>query len=66
MITLLMCSNAGVVSYSYRVHCITGRHFLSVNGQMLAQSIPTPTMEAIIKNKGKVKLGPHSVTVISN
>ena len=31
---------------------ITGRHFLSVNGQMLAQSIPTPPMEAIIKNKG--------------
>ena len=44
---------------------ITGRHFLSVNGQMLAQSIPTPTMEAIIKNKGKIKLSPHSVTVIS-
>ena len=44
---------------------ITGRHFLSVNGQMLAQSIPTPTMEAIIKNKGKVKLGPHLVRVIS-
>ena len=44
---------------------ITGRHFLSVNGQMLAQSIPTPTVEAIIKNKGKAKLCPHSLTVIS-
>ena len=35
---------------------ITGRHFLSVNGQMIAQSIPTSTIEAIIKNKGKIKL----------
>ena len=46
---------------------ITGRHFLSVNvnGQMFTWSIPTPTMEAIIKNKGKIKLSPHSATVIS-
>ena len=43
---------------------VTGRHFLSVNGQMLAQSIPTPTMEAIVKNKSKIKLGPHSVISI--
>ena len=34
---------------------VTDRHFLSVNGQMFAQSIPTPTMEAIIKNKGKIR-----------
>ena len=33
--------------------------------EMLAQSIHTQAMEAIIKNKGKVKLGPHLVTVIS-
>ena len=44
---------------------MTGRHFLSVNGQMLAQSIPTPIMETIIKNKGKIILSPHSVTVMS-
>ena len=43
---------------------ITGRHFLSVNGQMLAKRIPTPTMKAIIKNKGKVKLGPHSIKTL--
>ena len=41
---------------------MTGRHFLSVNGQMLAQNIPTPIMETIIKNKGKIKLSPHLVT----
>ena len=44
---------------------ITGRHFLSVNGQMVLQSIPTPTIEPIIKNKGKIKLNPHSITVVS-
>ena len=44
---------------------ITGRHFLSVNGQMVVQSIPTPTIEPIIKTKGKVKLNPHSITVVS-
>ena len=44
---------------------VTGRHLLSVNGQMFAQCIPTPIIEAIIKNKGKIKLSPHSVTVVS-
>ena len=44
---------------------ITGRHFLSVHGQLVVQSIPTPTIEPIIKNKGKIKLSPHSVTVVS-
>ena len=44
---------------------VTGRHFLSVNGKMFAQSIPTPKIEPIIKNKGKIKLSPHSVTVVS-
>ena len=42
-----------------------GRHFLSVNRQMVMQSIPTPTIEPIIKNKGKIKLSPHSITVVS-
>ena len=44
---------------------IKGRHFLSVNGQMIAQSIPTSIIEGIIKNKGKIKLSPHSVTIVS-
>ena len=43
----------------------TGRHFLSVNGQMVVQCIPTPTIEPIIKNKGKIKLSPYSITVVS-
>ena len=41
---------------------IIGRHFLSVNGQIVVQSIPTPTIEPIIKNKGKIKINPHSIT----
>ena len=43
-----------------------GRHyFLSVNGQMVVQSITKPTMEPIIKTKGKIKLNPHSITKVS-
>ena len=44
---------------------ITGRHFLSANGQMVAQSISKPTIEPIIKTKGKIKLNPHSITIVS-
>ena len=53
-----------VIQTSYHVatgFSITGRNFLSVNGQMIAQSIPTPAIEPIIKNKGKIKLSPHSI-----
>ena len=32
---------------------ITGRHFLFVNGQMFVQSIPTHTIEVIIKTRVK-------------
>ena len=32
---------------------VIGRHFLSVNGQIIAQSIPTSTIEAIIKTRVK-------------
>ena len=38
---------------------------MSVNGQMVAQSITTPTVEPIIKTKGKIKLNPHAITIIS-
>ena len=34
---------------------VTGRHFLSVNGQIAAQSIPKPVVQPIVKNKGKIK-----------
>ena len=34
---------------------ITGRHFLSINRQMAVQGISTPTIEPIIKTKGKIK-----------
>ena len=40
-------------------------HFLSVNGQMVVQSIPTPTIEPVIKNKGKIKINPHFITIVS-
>ena len=44
---------------------VTDRHFLSENGQMVVQSIPTPTIEPIFKTKGKIKLNPNSITVVS-
>ena len=56
-----------VIQRSYHVttgFSITGRHFLSVNRQMVVQNISTPTIEPIIKNKGKVKLNPHSITMV--
>ena len=43
---------------------ITGRHFLSVNGQMVVQSISSPTIEGIIKIKGKIKLNPLSINIV--
>ena len=36
-----------------------------MKGQMVAQSINTPTMELIIKTKGKIKLNPHTISIIS-
>ena len=44
---------------------VTEKHILSINGQMVVQSIPTPTVEQIVKYKGKIELSPHSVTVVS-
>ena len=44
---------------------VIGRHFLSVNGQIVAQSIPTTAIEPFVKNKGKLKLSPHSIIVVS-
>ena len=44
---------------------ITSRHFLSVNGQMVAQSVTTLTIEPVIKTKGKIKLYPHAIAIIS-
>ena len=32
---------------------------------MVVQGIPPPTIEPIIKTKGKIKLNPHSITVVS-
>ena len=41
-------------SYHVATGCgITGRHFLSRNEQMVVQSIPTPTVEPMIKTRVK-------------
>ena len=57
-----------IIQRSYHISTgfsITSRHFLSVNGQMVVQKISIPTIEPIIKTKGKIKLNPHSITVVS-
>ena len=62
------CVIGTAIQKSYHVatdFSVTGRHFLSVNGQMVVQRIPTPTIEPIVKNKDKIKLSPHSITIVS-
>ena len=57
-----------VIKRSYLISTgfsITSRHFLSVNGHMVVQNISTSTTEPIIKTKGKIKLNPKSITVVS-
>ena len=52
------CIIGTVIQRSYWVatgFSITGRHFLSVNGQMVVQCILSPMIEPIIKTKGKIK-----------
>ena len=70
IINILNC-NYIIGTVIQRSYCIstgfstTGRQFLSVNGQMVAQSISTHSIEPIIKTKGKIKLNPHSITIVS-
>ena len=41
-----------------------GRHYIILNGEMLAQSCVQPTIHPILKTKGKIKLLPSSISVI--
>ena len=42
----------------------TGRHYITVNGEMLAQSVLQTTTDPILKGKGKVTLHPISVSTV--
>ena len=42
----------------------TGRHYITTNGEMIAQSISQATTNPILKTKGKVTLPPMSVSVL--
>ena len=45
-------------------YSITGRHYININGEMIAQSILQGTTNLILKTKGKVALPPMSVSVV--
>ena len=42
----------------------SGRHFISLNGEMIAQSVSLITTQPIIKCKGRTCLKMHAVTII--
>ena len=43
---------------------ITGRHYITINGEMIAQSVSQATNYPILKSKCKVTLPPISVSVL--
>ena len=45
-------------------YSITGRHYITINGEMIAQSISQATTDPILITKGKVTLPPVSVSVV--
>ena len=45
-------------------YSITGRHYITINGEMRAHSISQATTNPIHKTKGKVTLSPMSVSVV--
>ena len=45
-------------------YSITGWHYITINREMIAQSILQAPTEPILKTKGKVTLSPVSVSVV--
>ena len=45
-------------------YSITGRHYITINGEMIAESIWQTTTNPICKNKGKIILPPVSVPIV--
>ena len=43
----------------------TGKHYITVNGEMIAEAISQVTDNPIIKTKGKITLPPVSVSIIN-
>ena len=42
----------------------TGRHYITLNGEMLAQSISQVTVKPVLKSKETIRLAPSSVSVL--
>ena len=45
-------------------YSITGKHYIMVNGQVIAQSISQPLDYPVVKTKGRITLPPVSVSII--
>ena len=43
----------------------TGKHYITINGEMITEAISQVTNNPIIKTKGKITLPPMSISVIS-
>ena len=56
----IQCANKILTSFS-----MSGRHFISFNGEMIAQSVSLITTQPIIKWKSRTCLKAHAVTVIA-
>ena len=48
----------------YTGYSINGKHYIIVNGEMLAQSCSQVTTNPILKIKGKINLLPSSISII--
>ena len=42
----------------------TGRHYITINGEMIAQTIPQSINNPILKTKGNVMLPPMSISIV--
>ena len=45
-------------------YLITGRHYITINGEMIAQAISQSTNSPILKTKGKITLPPMSISAV--
>ena len=45
-------------------YSITGRHYITINGEIIAQSVSQVTTNPILKTTGKVTLPPMSISVV--
>ena len=60
IVVAIQCANKMLTSFS-----MSGRHFISLNGKMIAQSVSSITIQPVIKCKSRIHLQVYAVTIIS-